>query len=349
MALLIIGSIIGTLGSAQAAPLRAVDGLVPLSGICEASGAALGHDGVAWIVDDDQEGKVFRWLPGTLDVLALPLPQLDGKAPIKDPEGVAVAGDQSLWITGSHALSKSGKLKRRSSVVRVDQKNDVINIQTAQRLRPKKGEDALRPLNAGLAAVCSRCTLQPSAASDREGEALNIEGMAIIEDGGPPGLYLGLRAPLIDHHALVFSLPPAALLEEASAAPVPVGSATLLDLGGRGVRALAPAKGGGMLIIGGPTKDGDKDRLGAVLYHWMPGGQPAILGTLPLGPSDAMPEALISTDVRTAWILYDEGDRLTSDNSVKAAHRDAKGEFSCGAGDAAGATDPWAHAQRIEW
>lgn len=340
---------------ARGAPSLVVDGFdVPLVGLCEPSGAALGRGRVAWVVDDDQDGVVYRWIPGTTATTALPLPAPpDGEVP-KDAEGVAVSREGVIYVLGSHSLSKKGKLGRRGLLLSVaTTPDDGVRSRTTEALREKKGTAGLAPLQAGLTAVCPDCVLPAGAAGDREGEAFDLEGLALLEDpappglSGPPGLYVGARAPLLGTDALVFRLDPDRAMEPAPPADgaVPVDAAWRLPLGGRGVRALSPAVGGGLLVVAGPADKDDKAGVGAALYHWMPGALPALLGTLAVDPAVGWPEAVVSAGPREAWLLIDEGARLSGKDVTW--HRDADGDFSCGAGSTPEAA--WARARHISW
>ncbi len=336
--------------AALAGPLHAEGLPVPIVGLCEPSGAALGPDGVAWIVDDDQDGAVFRWVPGQGETLRLPLPAPPGGDVPKDAEGVAMRADGTLWVMGSHALSKKGKLGDRALVLRVARTpDDAVVVAASDGLRPEKGPGGLAALDAGLRAVCGDCGLPPDAAGAAEGRAFDLEGLALLEPatlprlGGPAGLYFGLRAPLLGEDALVFRMDADAAVAHPTH-PVPVDAAWRLPLGGRGVRALSPAQGGGLLIVAGPAGKDDDQGVGAALYHWMPGALPALLGALPPGPDGMWVEAVVSVGPREAFVIYDEGGHLSRDQSW---HRDAAGDFACGAGDPPG--HAWARAQRLWW
>jgi hypothetical protein len=133
----------------------------------------------------------------------------------------------------------------------------------------------------------------------------------------------------------------AAALREGAPLPAVVRDAWSLDLGGRGIRDLSPAPDGALLLLaGGPS---GAETPGGALYRWQPGGEPALLGTLP--PLSGPAEALVADGPNAAWLFLDEGRRLAQGLRAGGPHADGDGALDCGAN---GATD-WAHAVRITW
>ncbi|MBT7299396.1 MAG: DUF3616 domain-containing protein, partial [Victivallales bacterium] len=88
-------------------------------------------------------------------------------------------------------------------------------------------------------------------------DGFNIEGLAMGENSST--VYVGFRAPLIppSDRKLALVMPVTNVLGltngSPSNGPASFGSPIELDLGGRGVRSISRAKGGGYMIVAGPT------------------------------------------------------------------------------------------------
>jgi hypothetical protein len=124
---------------------------------------------------------------------------------------------------------------------------------------------------------------------------LNIEALAAWG-----GLLIGFRNPVFSRGALAVPLlnPREVVFGDASPR---FGAPLFADLGGRGIRALAPAGDGLFVVAGAP--DG---RRAFALYHWHP-DRPS-LERLPLEFSGLRPEAvLVSQERRSLLFLSDDG------------------------------------------
>lgn len=145
----------------------------------------------------------------------------------------------------------------------------------------------------------------------------NIEGLAWAPTATrPKQLLLGLRNPLQAERAIVVSLLNAdAVL--GGATPM-LGEASLLDLGGLGVRSMtwSPLHNA-VLVIAGPKDDATGP---FVLYRWsgVPGEAPTLVQSITNLPSDGHPESLIVYDnTRDVQILFDQGTHLINGTACK--------------------------------
>ena len=208
------------------------------------------------------------------------------------------------WI-GSHGRNKSGKVKKnrqRFFATTVDRAGTVVTLQPAG--RPYKG------LIADLSAAPALAQFGLAAAAEAElpPEApggFNIEGLAPARESGH--LLIGFRNPVPQGKALIVRLEnPAALVDgTTAAAQLLVGG--VLDLEGRGIRALefVPALDR-YLVLAGAFNDAQEFRL----YQWA--GRPdAPARPLIDNISDLKPEELIVVDATdreiTLQLLSDDG------------------------------------------
>ena len=226
---------------------------VAIAGLCEPSAAVAGPDGTIWVVDDDQEDRIFSWTPGSGAARAHDARGGASESPFKDPEGLDLDDAGRLWVVGSHSISKSGKLGRRAAISRMAWTPEGWKAEaTSRRLRPGDGAGELQPLVDALVARCPDCDLGDLVAGEDDGYALNIEGASLF---GENELLIGLRAPLVERRAVLFAVDRAALFGSQPLAELLRG-AWAVDLGGRGVRDLARAPDGTLLILAGPAPDG---------------------------------------------------------------------------------------------
>jgi len=264
-------------------------------GLCDAS-AAVALDARHFVVasDEDNTLRIFeRGQPRARASVALDAFLRGGKAEA-DLEGATRIGERIYWI-GS--LSRDGKGRPAPQRDRLFA-TDIERSRTPPTLQPV-GDAPVRLLDALLASEAGRAW-QLTEAAGKAPEApggLNIEGLTDTVDGA---LLIGFRNPLREGKALVLPLRNPAQVVEGQAPQFGAGIA--LDLGGRGVRAMARVADG-YLVVGGPTADEGR----FVLYHWRGGSdtpqplpQPT-LGTL-------RPEALFAwPGTAQLQLLSDDG------------------------------------------
>jgi hypothetical protein len=183
-----------------------------LVGPCEASAVIPWKGG--WLVGDNETSdRLFAY-----DAKLAPLPDVRLADPVEDIEALA-ATDTAVWVVGSHSATKKGKDKPLRS-----------------RLALLGSPSVLPDLSA-----CAFCA--PGLPPEEGG--LNIEGAMVLRGA----LWLGLRGPLVDGKAALLEL--TGNPQDPSAGRSVVRTVPL-DLGGLGVRDLAP-KGDGFVVIAGPT------------------------------------------------------------------------------------------------
>jgi len=177
-----------------------------------------------------------------------------------DGEGVAFARDSTgqgyVYVSGSHSCSRNGHFKPSNYILarfKVDGPDSVRGNTEPVIERTWRLSDALHQSEAG----------------DDFGKAktigTNVEGIAVIGDR----LYAGLRTPVRDGHAYIISAriddlfaPSHTLLKSEK----PEDRSIRVRLPeNTGIRDLAALKGGGLLILTGPTQD--QPEVGYRLYR----------------------------------------------------------------------------------
>ena len=186
-----------------------------------------------------------------------------------DIEGVAVLGELAFWIT-SHGRNRKGKLKQSryrlfATSIPGNEPNSQARFvgQTTMlagaMVDPERWSDpkTYGPLITQLRQA-TELTVRKVKRLAPKRAGLNIEGLTRAHDGG---LLMGLRNPLIEGKAVVLRLQnPQAVLNGSFPQ---FGAASLLDLGGRGIRGMVTDKGR-HLLIAGPVDGGAR----FALYSW---------------------------------------------------------------------------------
>lgn len=251
-----------------------------LAGLCDAS-AGIAVDGVLYVADDERN-QLHRFdLEGIahepLDLAPI-FPAMAGPDEA-DLEGATAFGG-AAWFVGSHDRGKGKKPKesrQRLFALAIDREGPrrygPLRTDLLDRLA---GEPTLAAV---LAATEGHTSKDPS--------GFSLEGLATA----PSGLWLGLRAPLVDGHALLIELSD------------PSGTATAhpplrLDLDGRGIRALEN-DGDGLLVVAGPPGD-------AGTFAMFRRGAEGDLTALDVDLGTLRPEGLVAVGERYL-LLSDDG------------------------------------------
>lgn len=225
-------------------------------GLCDAS-AAVALDARHFVVASDEDNTLRIFERGQPQARAtLPLqPFLGSGKDEADLEAATRIGQRIYWI-GS--LSRDGKGRPAPQRDRLFA-TDIDGNGSPPTLRPV-GTRPVRLLDALVASDAGRrWQLADAARKAPEAEGgLNVEGLTHTADGT---LLIGLRNPLREGKALVVPLRNAAQTIDGQ---VPVfGDALVLDLGGRGVRAMTRVADGYLVVGGPPADDGS-----FALFHW---------------------------------------------------------------------------------
>ncbi len=152
-----------------------------------------------------------------------------------DIEGAAQLGDRMYWI-GSHGRSKGGKVRKnrqRFFATTIERTGGLVALRPIG--RPYKR--LLADLTG--AAVLARFGLAAAAQAEKAPEdtgGFNIEGLAPAREEGQ--LLMGFRNPIPEGMALMVRLANPAALVAGTAAAAELAVGGVLDLKGRGIRAL---------------------------------------------------------------------------------------------------------------
>lgn len=298
-------------------------------GICDAS-AGIAIDNEHFMVANDEDNSLSMYkATESGDCLKsydisnmLVLKKLTQEA---DIEGAARLGDDIYWIT-SHARNSKGEEKpsrhqffatkynsTQQSISQVgktytgllkDLKNKFPEIKEAAEKKEKKGDE------------------EKNVGPEEKG-ALNIEGLAACSDN--KSLILGFRNPVPEGKAfLVKLLNPSELIKDANVT-AEFSEPIRVDLGGRGVRAIAYwATKNCYLIVGGSYHDNPvvKGEHNFVLYKW--NGEPFHKPeSLNIDLGDLNPEAIIIYPNDKVQLLSDDGGR-PEDKPCKELFKESK-------------------------
>ncbi|WP_295393021.1 DUF3616 domain-containing protein [uncultured Thiodictyon sp.] len=198
---------------------------------------------------------------------------LDSKGADDDIEGLAWGTDY-LYVTGSHSLArneaKAGKTVAENHARLAEPPKDEPSRKQVFRLKL----DASGALVAGSLeqitldeAFKKHPILDRFRAIPSKENGIDIEGLAVDGDGLLFGLRgPSLRGPVIPVLAVTFA-------DNRFDTDAVKTEDRFLDLGGRGIRAMTEAPGGGFLVLGGPV---GSEPTPYQLYFW--DGQDALIG-----------------------------------------------------------------------
>ncbi|HLG58638.1 MAG TPA: DUF3616 domain-containing protein [Vicinamibacterales bacterium] len=286
-------------------------------GTCDASAAVrLGATNLfATASDEDFVLRVYdRALPGdpiaTRDLKAFLKPVNPKKEP--DIEGAAQLGDVVYWV-GSHSRDKDGVVqesRHRLFATTVTTTGGVADIEP-------RGEPYTQLL-ADLVSSPDLAGLGLREASERPPEAvggLNIEGLAPTPAGQ---LLIGFRNPIPNRQTLIVRLENPSELVAQPSRPARLAPPLLLDLGGRGIRALEFVPDVRAYVIVAGAFD---DRSDFAVYRWSgAAADKPVLLDIP-GVHEMRPEELIvipRTDGTFEIELFsDDGDVLVGEVRCK--------------------------------
>ncbi|HEX6764628.1 MAG TPA: DUF3616 domain-containing protein [Polyangiaceae bacterium] len=244
-----------------------------------------------------------------------------------DLEDAARIGNR-IYVVSSHGRDKDGNLEReRYRFFGLDISGTVPNVSlTGAGFSSTLLDQMLVAANwttpnpAVIATLNAAANLGEPEDSDLapKADGTSIEALAWAPTATRPSqLLVGFRNPTQSADAIVVSLLNAdAVLAGATAS---FGEATLLDLGGLGLRAMAYSPlHAAVLVIAGPTADDGPFRL----FRWsgLPSTAPVAIRDVTNAPADASAEAIVVyPNTRDVQILFDEGDHLVGGTACKDA------------------------------
>jgi hypothetical protein len=276
-------------------------GVVVFTGACDASGAVWLRGSLVAVADDEDNAlRIYDTAaPGPpIEVVETraPLAAEGGKHPEMDLEAAARIGDRVYWLA-SHGRKKSGKpAPSRLRLFATDiARRELVFVGTVY---TQLIDDLVAVAGLELGAAAARSP------SDEGG--LNIEGLDATESGQ---LLLGFRSPLRGGRALVVPIAnPAAVVERGERAAL--GAPTMLDLGGRGVRAMEWDGRRHWIVAGGTGAPIVEARL----YSWDGRGEARLIRGARFPRLN--PEALARVGGRML-VLSDDGERRMGGSACK--------------------------------
>lgn len=259
------------------------------TGACDAS-AAVALDARRLLIANDEDNvlRVYDATGGAAQRTVDLSPALGRRE--TDLEGGTVIGGVALWIS-SHGRSAKGKLRPERLRLFATTLADPPAVEG--RVYTGLLDDLLADPRLAAFDLRAAAALTPTAPG-----GFNIEGLSATPDGR---VLIGLRNPIRRGRALVVPLEnPLEVI--AGTAPARLGAPIALDLGGRGVRAIAHGRGRYVIAAGSAT---GADGLRPALYTWDGTGAPRValddLGGL-------NPEALLVADDRDeVLVVSDDG------------------------------------------
>jgi hypothetical protein len=275
-------------------------GVVVFTGACDASGAVWLRGSLVAVADDEDNAlRIYdTGAPGPpIEVVETRAALAEGgKHPEMDLEAAARIGDRVYWLA-SHGRKKSGKpAPSRLRLFATDIAGGKLVLVGTVYTQLVDDLVAVAGLELGAAAARSP--------SDEGG--LNIEG---LDATGSGQLLLGFRSPLRGGRALVIPIEnPAAVVERGERAVF--GAPTMLDLGGRGVRAMEWDGRWHWIVAGGTGAPIVEARL----YRWDGRGEPRLIRDARFPRLN--PEALARVGGRML-LLSDDGERRLGGSPCK--------------------------------
>jgi hypothetical protein len=229
-------------------------------------------------------------------------PDKPPKAPPElDIEGAAIYGGLAYWIT-SHGRNSGGEVKEerlRFFATRLGNQTQPMNIVGSPYERLL--EDLINVPAFSKFKLESASQLAPKSPG-----GLNIEGLSVRKQGG---LWIGFRNPIPNNHALLIPLLNPELVIDGKAPHF--GDPVLLDLGGRGIRAMTLWRNKYLIAAG----DYDKG-LDSQIYWWDGVNKPTLMKLQPGIVNN--PEAFFASDKNDrVMLLNDQGSVLVNGKECK--------------------------------
>jgi hypothetical protein len=287
----------------------AVVGKFPEAG--DVSGVAVRGDLMLLISDETAQVEVLRKTADGGYEVGVPV-VLGEKQSEMDLEALALDGD-TVYVVGSHGKVRP-KLKPRETHAQSREKLTQVEHRPAydRLVRFKLDAD-------GKATSVERATLRPAIEADPTlkafagipGKENGVDVEALAARGGK--LFVGFRGPVLRGNYV-----PVMVTEFGS----PTGELRFVNLGGRGVRDLAPVNGG-FLILAGPVGDGPGS---FQVYFWNgndclpkaePGGACALLAEVPSSGGEKAEGMFVLTEDATSYEVLLVCDGIRNGNPTR--------------------------------
>ena len=277
--------------------------------------------------DEDQGLRIYRRGADGIPLRTLDVSSSLGLASSDeaDLEDAARIGNR-IYIVSSHSRDGDGNLESaRYRFFAADLSGTVPDVtlaaagSTTQLLEQLLSATNWASPNASvIATLAAASNLGVSEDEDLapEADGTSIEALAWFPTAARPRqLLVGFRNPTQGGDAVVVSLLNAdALLAGTTAS---FGEATLLELGGLGLRAMtwSPLHGA-LLLLAGPKAEGGPFRL--LTWSGPPSTTPVLVREITGLPADSSPEALVVyPNTRDIQVLLDQGDHLVGGTACK--------------------------------
>jgi hypothetical protein len=281
-------------------------------GMCDASGA-VSLDRELFVVADDEDNRLRVYhskQPGPPVKIFDPsgFLRVDPKEPEIDLEGAARIGDRVYWIT-SHGRNRSAKY--RESRLRFFA-TDIVRSGGSFELKPVGKYysglllDVFNDPRLAKFNLMHAATLAPKARG-----GFNIEGLSATLDGK---LLIGFRNPIPQGKALIVPLLNPA--DAVNGKSLQLGDPILIDLGGRGVRAIALYEEKFVILAGAPDGSGN-----AKLFFWNGGNSKPEAINVDVTAFNPEAVAIYPGDKRLQ-IMSDDGERKLNGVPCKQLTRD---------------------------
>jgi len=314
--LLVVASVLGIGVAAKGLDSPPPANELTFTGMCDASaGLLLDANHLVVANDEDRTDTTLRVYdlraPGapvaTIDATAALAPEGDDAE--VDLEGLTRFGSRFALI-GSHSLKgdEGDPAPNRRRLIAFELGGTAPRFTLTRPVRYAKLIDDAQAFFATQPEPIKSFVLDKPKTGAKLG-GLSIE--ALSASATPGELLIGLRSPLgPGGTAIVLSLKNAAAVLDAHATPAFVAP-ILLSLGKQGLRDLVSDGRGGYLILSGEPGEGGT----FALWSWAGptgGAPPKKVLAIANVPDTSAEAVVVAPDAKSAWILFDEGERKTA-------------------------------------
>ena len=300
------------LACGSSSPLGPKGPVLTFEGACDASGA-VALSPALMVVGDDEDNvlRVYDAERGGKAVASLELSPALGVREV-DLEAATRLGDRAYWMT-SHGRSKKAKPRpERLRFFATTAPPDGAGLAVVGQAYEGLLEDLAAEPRLAPFALTRAAELAPKAPG-----GLNIEGLTATPEGT---LLIGFRNPIPGGRALIVPLLNGPALVEGGGARATFGEPRLLDLDGRGIRAITWWRGRYFIVAGHYDEGG-----GARIYGWDGGDR---LERIPVELGSLNPEGFFSPEeLDRILIISDDGSKKMDGTRCKELPDSARKRF----------------------